>query len=376
MPSWAVSTRWIVLAVSDDLPAPRTDAPLDPMVPQPATSRITVRAGRAVSAARPWGLPRFIDDPLLPFGCLGEIEALLRAGGNTSIGVFSRKRVVRMRADRRDALLDFLLMAVADDGTTPFATDILAGLRKVVRCEVVSYREWSPQELLELSLAADDPESILPVWRAYPQVRQDDPLAGGTSHGSPLPNREWLGRALAISDFISDREFHRRGLYAEVCKPLGVRAVMKVFLPTGGATGASFVFDTIRRRFTETDCLTLQRIVPHLGQLRRNAQARRTYPALIDSTAAARIRLLRLTPRERVVLARAAAGETNTVIAQALFVSPGTIRKHLEHIYDKLEVRTRTEAAAIYTQERVVTDSTGLDPSGARRHSQNRPQGG
>ncbi|HTX28912.1 MAG TPA: LuxR C-terminal-related transcriptional regulator [Streptosporangiaceae bacterium] len=81
----------------------------------------------------------------------------------------------------------------------------------------------------------------------------------------------------------------------------------------------------------------------------------------MDSTAAARMRLLHLTPRERVVLARAAAGETNMVIAQALFVSPGTVRKHLEHVYDKLEVRTRTEAAAIYTQERVVTEGSGLD---------------
>jgi DNA-binding NarL/FixJ family response regulator len=50
------------------------------------------------------------------------------------------------------------------------------------------------------------------------------------------------------------------------------------------------------------------------------------------------------------------------VIAHALFVSPGTVRKHLEHIYDKLEVRTRTEAAAIYTRERVVMESPGLDP--------------
>jgi DNA-binding NarL/FixJ family response regulator len=88
------------------------------------------------------------------------------------------------------------------------------------------------------------------------------------------------------------------------------------------------------------------------------------------------IRLLRLSPRERVVLARAAAGETNPAIAQALFVSPGTVRKHLEHIYDKLEVRTRTEAAAIYTQERVVLESMGLDPLGTRRHPQNQPRTG
>jgi len=133
--------------------------------------------------------------------------------------------------------------------------------------------------------------------------------------------------------------------------------VMKVFLPTGGATGASLVFDTTRSRFTEIDRLTLERLIPHPGQLRRNAYARRAYLALIESTAAARTRLLRLTPRERVVLARAATGETNSVIAAALFVSPGTIRKHLEHIYDKLEVRGRTEAVAIYTQERVVIES-------------------
>jgi hypothetical protein len=42
----------------------------------------------------------------------------------------------------REALLDFLLEAVADEGTTPFPTDVLAGLRRVVRCEAVSYMEW------------------------------------------------------------------------------------------------------------------------------------------------------------------------------------------------------------------------------------------
>ena len=51
-------------------------------------------------------------------------------------------------------------------GTTPFPANVLAGMRRVVRCEAVSYREWSPQELLEFSLAADDPASISPAWRA------------------------------------------------------------------------------------------------------------------------------------------------------------------------------------------------------------------
>ena len=270
-----------------------------------------------------------------------------------------------MREERRQALVDFLLEAVADEGTTPFPADVLAGLRRVVRCEAVGYWEWSAQELLGFSLAADEPTVILPVWDVYPQVRQDDPLPGWAPRGSPLPHRAWPGRTLAISDFISDREFRGGELYAEICKPLGVRAVMKVYLPTGAATGASLVFSTTRTRFAESDRLTLERLVPHLAQLRRNTLARRTYPALIDSTAAARMRLLRLSPRERVVLTRAAAGETNAAIAVALFVSPGTVRKHLEHIYDKLGVRTRTEAAAIYTQERVVIQSRAGHPERA-----------
>ena len=92
--------------------------------------------------------------------------------------------------------------------------------------------------------------------------------------------------------------------------------------------------------------------------MRNAVAARRIYPALIDSTATASLRLRRLTPRELVVLARAAEGETNTVIAAGLIVSAGTIRNHFEHIYDKLEVRTRTQAAAIYTQQQLVTVST------------------
>ena len=222
-----------------------------------------------------------------------------------------------MRADCREALLDFLLEAVADGGTAAFPAHVLAGLRRVVGCEAVSYMEWSPQELLEQSLAAKEPKQVMQVWTGYRQVRHEDPLPGGASRGSPLPDHQWLGQPLMISDFLSDREFRRRGLYAEMCQPFGVRAVMKMFLPAGGATGAAFVFETTRSRFTETDRLAVQRIVPHLAQLRRNAHARRTYPALIDSTAAARTKLGQLTPREQVVLARAAAGETNTVIAQA-----------------------------------------------------------
>jgi hypothetical protein len=41
-------------------------------------------------------------------------------------------------------------------------------------------------------------------------------------------------------------------------------------------------------------------------------------------------------------------GETNMEIANALFVATTTVRRHLEHIFEKLEVRNRAAAAAVY----------------------------
>src|SRR5262249_54302196 len=49
--------------------------------------------------------------------------------------------------------------------------------------------------------------------------------------------------------------------------------------------------------------------------------------------------------READVLALIARGKTTREIAAALFLSPGTVRKHLEHLFKKLGVATRAEAA-------------------------------
>lgn len=53
-----------------------------------------------------------------------------------------------------------------------------------------------------------------------------------------------------------------------------------------------------------------------------------------------------LTKREQEVLSWVARGKTNAEIARLLWVSPGTVRKHLENVYAKLGVSTRTAAVA------------------------------
>jgi DNA-binding CsgD family transcriptional regulator len=55
-------------------------------------------------------------------------------------------------------------------------------------------------------------------------------------------------------------------------------------------------------------------------------------------------RSTRLTRREREVLSLVAEGMTNAEIAARLWISAGTVRRHLEHADSKLEVDTRTAA--------------------------------
>nr|MBL8456184.1 response regulator [Zoogloeaceae bacterium] len=63
-----------------------------------------------------------------------------------------------------------------------------------------------------------------------------------------------------------------------------------------------------------------------------------------------------LTRRETEVLSWIAKGKTNRDIAEILGMSPRTVNKHLEHVFEKLGVETRAAAAALATR--------GLDGGG------------
>ena len=69
--------------------------------------------------------------------------------------------------------------------------------------------------------------------------------------------------------------------------------------------------------------------------------------ATAESATVQRLRDAALTPRETEVLGWLAKGKTNRDIAEILGLSPRTVNKHLEHVFEKLGVETRAAAAAI-----------------------------
>jgi DNA-binding NarL/FixJ family response regulator len=61
-----------------------------------------------------------------------------------------------------------------------------------------------------------------------------------------------------------------------------------------------------------------------------------------------------LSPRELAVLRLVAEGKANGEIAKELFISPGTVKKHISNLLAKLQVHNRIEAAAYAVRRGIV----------------------
>ncbi|MBI9088796.1 MAG: hypothetical protein JEZ12_06240 [Desulfobacterium sp.] len=61
-----------------------------------------------------------------------------------------------------------------------------------------------------------------------------------------------------------------------------------------------------------------------------------------------------LTPREVEVLELVATGDTNTEISKKLFISPHTVKSHIIHIFNKLGVNDRTQAAVTAIRKKII----------------------
>jgi DNA-binding NarL/FixJ family response regulator len=76
----------------------------------------------------------------------------------------------------------------------------------------------------------------------------------------------------------------------------------------------------------------------------------RVTPAPVTADAA----IASLTERERDVLVRIGQGRTNAEIAEELFVSEGTVKTHINHVFSKLNLRDRAAAVILAYEHNLV----------------------
>ena len=68
----------------------------------------------------------------------------------------------------------------------------------------------------------------------------------------------------------------------------------------------------------------------------------------------AKVAELGITPRELEILEHIAAGKSTREIAETLFVSENTIKTHSSRLFDKLDVKRRTQAADVGKRLRLI----------------------
>lgn len=246
--------------------------------------------------------------------------------------------LVDMKTSDVRAALTLVYDAGTDDAPDAVPRSFLAGLAELIPADViVGYSEvevrrpWRIVDRLEFPVDGV-PETI--QQDAKPFCPQD-----------PLQNsrRRAEQRALKLSEFLTQSSMRRLDFYHCVWKPLGIRDSLRVWLPAPAGRVRAVYLERSRCDFSDRESSLLQLLRPSLIRMLQRTDRRRQ----------ADVRNI-LTARELQILRAIASGRTTPEIAAELVVSPHTVRKHVEHILEKLGARTRSEAVArVATAERI-----------------------
>ena len=240
------------------------------------------------------------------------------------------------QADLRACLDAMHVIAAASAGPGGFARGGVRGLRGVVDAELTTLSTCD-LETGHRSVVSDVPGAIARrEIEAFDRHFHEHPLL--RAHGSD-PRAE----TRRISDVVPPAEFRRTGLYNEYYRAIGIDHVMAVPIHVDRSLLVGFVFNRSGRDFGERERARMEAIRPHLCDLYRMGRAMESARAT-QWPAATAPGLPALTPREHDVLRWLAAGKTDRDIGDILGISPRTVHKHLQRIYEKLGVETRTAA--------------------------------
>jgi DNA-binding CsgD family transcriptional regulator len=258
------------------------------------------------------------------------------------------KVVNRLRKADLEALLTFLGDVAELEFDEPYPVEVVARLQDLVRCDAVTYQELDPHAKRFFAAVGIGPDGEGDDEELYWTV-------------GPCPISDYRARtgdlcAVTMSDVIGRRRYHELPIFREYFRPAGIDHMIDLGLPAALRRHRSFILfrRTEEGDFSERDRAVLEMLRPHLYRLeahaalrRRLSEALRTRDVDGESSAYAE-----LTPREREIVELVAQGKTNAQIATQLWVAPSTVKKHLEHVYEKLGVGRRTAAATLLRSAR------------------------
>jgi DNA-binding CsgD family transcriptional regulator len=235
-----------------------------------------------------------------------------------------------------EAILSLLEEAQAVEGPVPFTPELLDRFAELVDCEQAAYFEVDHPKRI-LSERITDSKTRY-VWNGMP-----DDLWTCTRMVELNRYKYANGAGPVVLADVFSRRLRLRPDFNPNLRAIGAVDEIHVDLDPPRQWKAELAVYS-SRDFGPRERLILQLVQPHLAALYRTAMLRRRLSVAVqsfdpDATA-------ELTPRECDVMACVAKGLSNAQIATVLVVERSTVRKHLEHVYDKLGVRSRTGALA------------------------------
>jgi DNA-binding CsgD family transcriptional regulator len=251
--------------------------------------------------------------------------------------------VSTVRAEDLSAVLEFVELAWANAGPRAFPLETVEALGELIPCDAIGYSEIDRVNRRVLDYAGNDGADD-----------GDDDLFWSIADEHPLCHHQQAYAdfsALRLSDVISHARLVRTRVYAEWFAPVGVVAELEVGIARSRARTRNFVLNRTSGDFSERDVAVLQMVAPHLTRIEEMTRLR----GALEVTEPGRFELL--TTREGEVLELVAAGLTNAAIAERLWISPGTVKKHLDNVYAKLGVTNRAAAVAARPGRGVTGDS-------------------
>jgi DNA-binding CsgD family transcriptional regulator len=269
--------------------------------------------------------------------------------------------VARLSRSDLEAVLDF----AGEVGIAARAPDrqdawLLPQISRLAGVELLKYARVDPShQSHEVTVVGHLPTTRTP--EVIEALRTIDPYG---EYGART--RQPHFSATRLYDIVDRKAFERTTLYQAMF--LADAPAAQIRMP--GHDGSTWQLEVVQpgRELTDRQLSLLDAARPWLELY----EERRVLATQVAAVRAAPLDLSadsRLSAREEQVLDRVADGASNQEIAEALHISPGTVRTHLEHIYAKLEVTSRTAALARTGRTTVINGA----PRAIREHRGVRP---